>query len=77
MAFVRASAIGPPSEQTTLITLSKMALAHVIPDAVEKTYRRGDLFEKRQRLMTAWTEYCARPSSETGRTVVSMSARQR
>jgi hypothetical protein len=28
-----------------------MALAHAISDAVEATYRRGDLFEKRRKLM--------------------------
>jgi integrase len=37
----------------------EMALAHAIPSAVEAAYRRGDLFEKRLRLMQAWTDYCA------------------
>jgi hypothetical protein len=36
-----------------------MALAHAIPNAVEAAYRRGDLFEKRARLMAAWGDYCA------------------
>jgi hypothetical protein len=36
----------------------EMALAHTIPDAVEKAYRRGDLFDKRRKLMTAWAEFC-------------------
>jgi integrase len=36
----------------------EMALAHVIGDKVEAAYRRGDLFEKRQRLMTEWSKYC-------------------
>ena len=40
-----------------------MALAHKIPDAVEAAYRRGDLFEKRRRLMDAWAEYCMRPQA--------------
>ena len=39
----------------------EMALAHTIPDAVEKAYRRGDLFEKRRKLMDAWAEFCAKP----------------
>jgi len=30
-----------------------MALAHAIPDAVEAAYRRGDLFDKRRKLMDA------------------------
>jgi integrase len=37
----------------------EMALAHAIPSAVEKSYRRGDLFEKRARLMADWAAYCA------------------
>jgi integrase len=38
----------------------EMALAHVIGDKVEAAYRRGDLFEKRRRLMAEWERYCAR-----------------
>jgi integrase len=38
----------------------EMALAHVIPSKAEAAYRRGDLFEKRRLLMTAWSEYCAK-----------------
>jgi hypothetical protein len=34
-----------------------MALAHVIGDKVEAAYRRGDLFEKRKRLMADWAKY--------------------
>src|SRR3546814_10127046 len=32
----------------------EMALAHTIPNKAEAAYRRGDLFEKRSRLMAAW-----------------------
>jgi hypothetical protein len=35
-----------------------MALAHVVGDKVEAAYRRGDLFEKRKRLMAEWERYC-------------------
>jgi hypothetical protein len=35
-----------------------MALAHAISDAVEAAYRRGDLLEKRRKLMQAWAEFC-------------------
>jgi integrase len=38
----------------------EMALAHAIGDKVEAAYRRGDLFEKRRRLMSEWANYCAR-----------------
>jgi integrase len=40
----------------------EMALAHAIPDAVEKAYRRGDLFDKRRKLMDAWAEFCGKPN---------------
>jgi len=37
-----------------------MALVHAISDEVEAAYRRGDLFEKRRRLMPDWAKYCGR-----------------
>ena len=37
----------------------EMALAHAIGNKVEAAYRRGDLFEKRRKLMDAWGSYCA------------------
>ena len=37
----------------------EMALAHAIDSKTEAAYRRGDLFEKRQRLMGEWEAYCA------------------
>ncbi|UNK78336.1 integrase arm-type DNA-binding domain-containing protein [Sphingopyxis granuli] len=37
----------------------EMALAHVIGNKSEAAYRRGDLFEKRRRLMADWAIYCA------------------
>ncbi len=39
--------------------VAEMALAHTISNAVERAYRRGDLFEKRRKLMEAWADYCA------------------
>jgi integrase len=44
----------------------EMALAHTLKDAVEKAYRRGDLFEKRARLMAEWATYCEGPASASG-----------
>ena len=38
------------------------ALAHVIENKAEAAYRRGDLFDKRRKLMEAWAMYCAAPS---------------
>jgi len=39
--------------------VAEAALAHVIKDKSEAAYRRGDLFEKRRKLMEAWAAYCA------------------
>lgn len=39
----------------------EMALAHAVSDKVEAAYRRGDLFEKRRRLMDDWSKYCTFP----------------
>jgi integrase len=47
----------------------EMALAHVIGNKSEAAYRRGDMFEKRRRLMTDWAEYCAQPSALAGSVV--------
>jgi integrase len=51
--------------------VAEAALAHVIGDKVEAAYRRGDLFEKRRRLMDAWAAYC-QTALGTGRTVISL-----
>jgi hypothetical protein len=45
-----------------------MALAHAVGDKVEAAYRRGDLFERRKRLMQQWGEFCGQPIA-TGATV--------
>lgn len=41
--------------------VAEMALAHSIGNAVEAAYRRGDLFNKRRALMSAWAEFLDRP----------------
>jgi len=38
------------------------ALAHAVGSGVERAYRRGDLFDKRRKLMNAWADFCARPA---------------
>ncbi|MGO9431228.1 tyrosine-type recombinase/integrase [Rhodoblastus sp.] len=40
----------------------EMALAHAVGNKVEAAYRRGDLFEKRVRLMTDWGVACLTPT---------------
>jgi integrase len=49
--------------------VAEAALAHVIGDRVEAAYRRGDLFEKRRRLMDAWATYCQATCNNDGRVV--------
>jgi integrase len=49
----------------------EMALAHTVASAVERAYRRGDLFEKRRQLAEAWARYCTKPGGK----VVSIGAR--
>jgi integrase len=52
------------AEQTNYAReVAEMALAHAIEDKTEAAYRRGDLFEKRQRLMDDWARYCAKPKA--------------
>jgi integrase len=40
--------------------VAEMALAHALRDKTEAAYRRGDLLEKRARLMTDWARYCCK-----------------
>ena len=54
--------------------VSEAALAHVIGDETERAYARGDLFEKRRKLMDAWANYCAKPT-QTGATVTPLRQR--
>ena len=42
--------------------MAEVALAHRISNAVEASYRRGDMIEKRRRMMAAWADYlCSKP----------------
>jgi integrase len=40
--------------------IAEAALAHTLRDKTEAAYQRGDLMEKRRRLMADWAAYCAR-----------------
>jgi integrase len=50
--------------------VAEAALAHVLGDKTEAAYQRGDMLEKRQRLMDAWAEFCAKRAPAS--TVVSL-----
>jgi integrase len=47
------------SERTSFQNeIVEAALAHVVGSKVEQAYRRGDMFEKRRRLIDAWAGFC-------------------
>ena len=48
----------------------EQALAHTIGSAVERAYRRSDLFDLRRRLMEQWADFCATPPAKTADKVV-------
>ena len=41
--------------------IAELALSHAVGNAVERAYRRSDLFEKRRKLMQDWSRFCTRP----------------
>lgn len=45
--------------------VAEMALAHTVGDKVEAAYRRGDLFEKRVKIMNDWVTKCASTAAES------------
>jgi hypothetical protein len=45
------------AETTTDFASDVVEMAHTIPNAVERAYRRGNLLEKRRALMDAWAQY--------------------
>lgn len=52
------------AEQTAYARdVAEMALAHTVANKTEAAYRRGNMFDKRKRLMTDWADYCALPNA--------------
>ena len=50
------------SERTSIQNeIVEASLAHTIGGKVEQAYRRGDMFEKRRRLMQQWATFCSSP----------------
>jgi hypothetical protein len=43
--------------------LAEKALGHVLTDKVEAAYQRGDMFEKRRKLMESWNIFCLKSQS--------------
>ena len=49
--------------------LAEASLAHTLPDATERAYRRRTAVERRRKVMQAWCDYCIQPLpsiAETG-----------
>ena len=53
----------------------EMALAHTVGNKVEAAYRRGDLMNKRARLMEEWAGFCAEPAL-SGHEVITLRERR-
>ena len=52
------------SERTSFQNeIIEASLAHVTGGKVEQAYMRGDLFEKRRKLMEFWAVYCGAPKA--------------
>ena len=49
--------------------LCEIALAHAVSDKTEAAYRRGDMMEKRRRLMADWAAYCGQNPADRGKVV--------
>jgi integrase len=59
------------SERTSFQNeIVEAALAHMVGNKVEQAYRRGDLFEKRRRLMQHWATFCTATPVQEQRTNV-------
>lgn len=52
--------------------MAEMALAHTVGDKVEAAYRRGDMFEKRRRMMADWAKHCETVQAAAGDVVPMM-----
>jgi integrase len=52
------------------------AIAHTVGDETERSYDRGDLFEKRRKLMDAWAKFATSDPAKTGDNVVELRAAQ-
>jgi integrase len=44
--------------------LAEMALAHAVESKVEGAYRRGDMLERRRKMMEEWARYCSSPPAK-------------
>jgi hypothetical protein len=55
--------------------VAEAALAHTLRDKVEAAYRRGDMLDRRAKMMAEWAAFLARPADTDA--VVSIRGRRR
>jgi integrase len=46
--------------------VAEMALAHRVGDKTERAYWRGDVFDKRRRMMAEWATFCGKVETKNG-----------
>jgi integrase len=56
--------------------MSELAKAHTVSDKVERAYRRGNMLEKRRRMMADWAKFCTSPVRSNKDNVIAMRAGQ-
>ena len=49
--------------------VAEAALAHVLRDQTEAAYQRGDMLDRRRKLMEAWEKFCTSGAASTGEVV--------
>ncbi|MEW6076675.1 MAG: integrase arm-type DNA-binding domain-containing protein [Thermodesulfobacteriota bacterium] len=66
------------AEQTNYAReVCEQSLGHAIESKVEAAYRRGDLLDKRRRLMQSWSDYCDKQRAEgSGGQIVAIGAKK-
>jgi hypothetical protein len=64
------------SDATVTLPLEiEQALAHTVPDAVERAYKPTPLFDKRRQLMALWSKFCASSPKAAADNVVAIRER--
>ena len=54
--------------------IAEAALAHTLGSKTQLAYQRGDLLDRRRRLMDQWAAFCGRAAPAGGAEVVSLRA---
>ena len=52
----------------------ELCLSHVQGDPLERAYQRGDILDKRRRLMQEWADYCQHGDQQQADNVVAIRA---